>query len=228
MSKLIVFEGLDGAGKSTQINLLRSYLDLQGIDNKYLHFPRIDCPFFGELIARFLRGEFGEVDTVDPYLVAILYAADRDNAKGTIVSWLEAGKLVILDRYFFSNLAFQCAKIDSKEEKQRMRSWITSLEFDYYKIPKPDLSLFLHVPFEFVAERLQQERQGDDRVYLQGLKDIHEESFQLQRNVNKEYIFLTNTNNDFELIEGFTNNGLLSSNEIHENILRILSQKGIC
>ena len=67
---LIVLEGLDGAGKSTQIRRLRSYLREEGLDSEYLHFPRFDAPFFGELIARFLRGEFGSAKQVDPYLVA--------------------------------------------------------------------------------------------------------------------------------------------------------------
>ena len=76
---LIVLEGLDGAGKSTQIRRLRSYLREEGLDSEYLHFPRFDAPFFGELIARFLRGEFGSAKQVDPYLVALIYAAARKN-----------------------------------------------------------------------------------------------------------------------------------------------------
>lgn len=228
MSNLIAIEGLDGAGKSTQINLLRTYLEIKGIDNEYLHFPRIDCPFFGELIARFLRGEFGEVDNVDPYLVAALYAADRNDAKTMIISWLETGKLVILDRYFFSNLAFQCAKVEDSINKRNLRDWITSLEFDYYQIPRPDLSLFLHLPLELISERLKVQRLGSDRDYLHGQIDIHEDSLDLQIKVNDEYVFLTNTNEDFYLIECFENDYLLSSEEINNHIIRLLNNKGIC
>ncbi len=70
----IVLEGLDGAGKSTQIRLLRRLLSERGVESEYIHFPRFDAPVYGELIARFLRGGFGGVNEVDPYLVALLFA----------------------------------------------------------------------------------------------------------------------------------------------------------
>ena len=108
---LIVLEGLDGAGKSTQIDLLQQLLASRGLRYEYLHFPRFDAPIYGELIARFLRGELGAVDAVDPYVVALLYAGDRADAAPVIRRWLDEGKFVILDRYVYSNVAYQCAKI---------------------------------------------------------------------------------------------------------------------
>ena len=95
---LIVLEGLDGAGKSTQIDLLQQLLASRGLRYEYLHFPRFDAPIYGELIARFLRGELGAVDAVDPYVVALLYAGDRADAAPVIRRWLDEGKFVILDR----------------------------------------------------------------------------------------------------------------------------------
>ena len=70
----IVLEGLDGAGKSTQIRMLKELFARRGVACRYLHFPRFDAPVFGDLIARFLRGELGTVEAVDPYLVALLFA----------------------------------------------------------------------------------------------------------------------------------------------------------
>ena len=99
----IVLEGLDGAGKSTQIRMLRQLLAERGVESEYVHFPRFDAPVYGELIARFLRGEFGGVNEVDPYLVALLFAGDRAAAGPQIRAWIAEGKAVVLDRYVYSN-----------------------------------------------------------------------------------------------------------------------------
>ena len=113
---LIVLEGLDGAGKSTQIERLRAHIEGRGMKTEYLHFPRFDAPVYGDLIARFLRGELGSVDKVDPYVVALLFAGDRADAAATIRGWMEQGCVVILDRYVYSNVAYQCSKLVEVEE----------------------------------------------------------------------------------------------------------------
>jgi len=185
---LIVLEGLDGAGKSTQIAMLRDWLASTGLASEYLHFPRFDAPVFGELIARFLRGDMGRLEQVDPYLVALLYAGDRADAAPHIRSWLGQGKAVILDRYVYSNVGYQCAKIDDPDRRRRLREWILELEYEYYGIPRPDLSLFLDVPFAFTRSKLTRTRRGDDRSYLNGAEDIHEASLTLQQRVRRVYL----------------------------------------
>ncbi|MBR2072934.1 MAG: dTMP kinase [Alistipes sp.] len=185
----IVLEGVDGSGKSTQIANLKRLFAEQGIPTEYLHFPRFDAPYFGDLIARFLRGELGSVEQVDPYVVAMLYAGDRRDAAEMIRGWIAEGRVVICDRYVYSNIGYQCAKVAEKEERERLREWILSLEYDYFKIPRPDVSLFLDVPFAFTERKLlQEQREGDDRAYLHGKKDIHEQSMDLQRQVRQVYI----------------------------------------
>ena len=185
---LIVLEGLDGAGKSTQIDLLQQLLASRGLRYEYLHFPRFDAPIYGELIARFLRGELGAVDAVDPYVVALLYAGDRADAAPQIRQWLAEGKAVVLDRYVYSNVGFQCAKLPAGEERDRLADWIVNLEFGHNALPRPDLSLFLDVPFAFTERKLSEAREGDDRDYLQGGQDIHEASLQLQQDVRSVYL----------------------------------------
>ena len=164
----IVLEGLDGAGKSTQIRMLRQLFADRGAASEYVHFPRFDSPVYGELIARFLRGEFGGVGQVDPYLVALLFAGDRADAAPQIRQWLAAGKVVILDRYVYSNVGFQCAKLPAGKERDRLAEWIVNLEFGYNGLPRPDMSLFLDVPFAFTERKLTEVREGDDRNYLNG------------------------------------------------------------
>lgn len=94
----IVLEGVDGSGKSTQIANLRKMFAEKGVESEYLHFPRFDAPYYGDLIARFLRGELGGIEQVDPYIVALLYAGDRKDAATMIRQWLSEGKVVICDR----------------------------------------------------------------------------------------------------------------------------------
>ena len=149
----IVLEGLDGAGKSTQIRMLQELFARRGVACRYLHFPRFDAPVFGDLIARFLRGELGTVEAVDPYLVALLFAGDRGDAAAEIRQWLASGEAVVLDRYVYSNVAFQCAKLSSEEERRALKRWILDTEYGYYRLPRPDVSLFLDVPFSFTERR---------------------------------------------------------------------------
>ena len=184
----IVLEGLDGAGKSTQIRMLRRFFADRGVESEYVHFPRFDSPVYGQLTARFLRGEFGGVQEVDPYLVALIFAGDRADAAPQIRQWLAEGKAVVLDRYVYSNVGFQCAKLPAGEERDRLADWIVNLEFGHNALPRPDLSLFLDVPFAFTERKLSEVREGDDRDYLQGGQDIHEASLQLQQDVRSVYL----------------------------------------
>jgi dTMP kinase len=197
---LIVLEGLDGSGKTTQVNLLQKYFESQNVKSVFLHFPRFDAPVYGDLIASFLRGEFGDVDTVDPRLVALLYAGDRDNAAPKLRSWFDEGKVVILDRYVYSNIAFQCAKIPDSAKREKLREWIFNLEYNFFGIPRPDISIFLDVPFDFTVEKLKLHRDGTDRNYLNGKKDIHESDFDLQKRVREVYIDQINIDKNFVLV----------------------------
>ena len=138
---LIVLEGLDGAGKSTQIAMLREHFAILGLQVEYLHFPRFEAPVYGDMIARFLRGDLGSIESVHPMLVALLFAEDRRDASRLLREWLESGKVVILDRYIYSNIAFQCAKIKDKSVAKELRDWIFDLEFEKYGIPVPALKV---------------------------------------------------------------------------------------
>ena len=184
---LIVLEGLDGAGKSTQVKKLKEYLTERCGALEYIHFPRYDAPVYGDLIGRFLKGEFGSIDAVHPQLVALLFAEDRHGAAPQMREALAAGKVVLLDRYVYSNIAYQCAKLPAGAERLRLRDWIFDTEYGEFNLPVPDLNLFLDVPIGFVEKSLAAHRQGDDREYLQGGQDIHEASIRFQEAVRDLY-----------------------------------------
>ena len=215
----IVLEGLDGAGKSTQIKLLRRMVEATGRECEYLHFPRFDAPIYGDMIARFLRGELGSVEQVNPYLVALLYAGDRADAARMINGWLGEGKCVIVDRYVYSNIGYQCAKVAPEEERKRLREWILRTEYEEFGIPRPTVSLFLDVPFGFTEAKLTAQREGDDRNYLAGGVDIHEKSLDLQRRVREVYLEAASADGELQVVDCSTAEGSMASpEEIFERV----------
>ena len=225
----IVLEGGDGAGKSTQIANLREMFAQRGIESEYLHFPRFDAPYFGEMIARFLRGELGSVEQVDPYIVALLYAGDRADMAPQIRKWQEEGKVVIVDRYVYSNIGYQCAKIADREARLKLNDWILNLEYEVNGIPRPDVSLFLDVPFAFTEKRLTEQREGDDRTYLNGATDIHEQSLSLQQRVREVYIESSERDSELLVVDCSNAEGAMASPEeifarIEQTIAPLLNQ----
>ncbi len=184
---LIVLEGLDGAGKSTQVKRLRKYLEEKFGTLEYIHFPRYDAPVYGNLISRFLRGDFGANNAVHPQLVALLFAEDRHGAVPEMKQTLANGVPVLLDRYVYSNIAYQCAKLEDAKEAEDLRQWIFETEYNNFELPVPDLNIFLDVPISFVESKLASARQGDDRDYLEGGQDIHEADIQFQIKVRDHY-----------------------------------------
>ena len=184
---LVVLEGLDGAGKSTQVKKLREYLESIFGSLEYIHFPRYDAPVYGELISRFLRGDFGSNETVHPQLVALLFAEDRHGAAPEMKRVLTSGGTVLLDRYVYSNIAYQCAKLKDAEEAADLREWICNTEYGDFDLPRPDLNIFLDVPIGFVESKLKSQRGGADRDYLEGGQDIHEADIEFQKRVRDIY-----------------------------------------
>ena len=184
---LVVLEGLDGAGKSTQVKKLRTYLESLFGSLEYIHFPRYDAPVYGELISRFLRGDFGSNEQVPPQLVALLFAEDRHGAAPEMKATLNAGGHVLLDRYVYSNIAYQCAKLPNPNEADDLREWIFNTEYGAFDLPRPDLNIFLDVPIGFVESKLKSLRGGADREYLEGAQDIHEADIEFQKRVRAIY-----------------------------------------
>lgn len=198
---LIVIEGLDGSGKSTQVKRLKAYLETLGKPLEYIHFPRYDSPVYGELIGKFLRGGFGSIDTVHPQLVALLYAEDRRTAVPRMRETLDNGGIVLLDRYVYSNIAYQCAKMEDAGERKELRQWIFDTEYKEFGLPVPDLNIFLDVPIGFVEQKLESTRKGDDRDYLEGKSDIHEADIEFQKKVRHVYAMQCEIDPDFIRID---------------------------
>ena len=211
---LIVLEGLDGAGKSTQVKKLKAYLHEKCGKLEYIHFPRYDAPLYGDLISRFLRGDFGSNDSVHPQLVALLFAEDRHDAAPIIKKILLEGGTVLLDRYVYSNIAYQCAKLSDKGEAKRLRDWIFDTEYKLFDESVPDLNIFLDVPISFVKKNLEKDRVGNDRDYLLGAQDIHESSIAFQTKVREIYLQQAALDPSFKVVNCSGPEGEMLSSEV--------------
>jgi len=223
IGSLIAFEGLDGSGKSTQVRMLLRTLRERHIPHERIAFPRTGVGAYGEAIAMFLRGEFGSVDEVNPYLLAALFAGDRAAAKSQIEDQLRAGHLVVADRYSYSNFAFQAAKLHDEKKKEHFLAWARRLEFHTNQLPIPSLTIFFDAPISMVESNLHSRRTKERRDYLRGLPDIHESSISLQELVAVEYRSFSNADPDFIRIEVSGRPPV----DIHREVLDVLSHRGI-
>ncbi len=210
---LIVVEGLDGAGKSTQVSLLREYLQRRCPSLQYIHFPRYDAPVYGDLISSFLRGEFGNINEVHPRLVALLYAEDRHGASPSMKEVLSRGGTILLDRYVYSNIAYQCAKIPDEKQRSDLRNWILETEYGDFGLPKPDINIFLDVPLSFIRSNLLSHREGQDRGYLSGRGDIHEADLSFQERVRDQYVLQASLDPSFRRVDCSGEDGGIDSVE---------------
>jgi dTMP kinase len=155
---LIVFEGIDGAGKRTQVSRLAAALEARNIAWESFSFP-VYHTFFGRLIERYLSGEFGPLDQVDPHFSAMLFAGDRLKQKEKILDALGDGKTVLADRYVASNMAHQGARVPPAE-RAAFLEWLCKLEYGAYELPVEDLVLYLRINPDEAQDRMAQRRAG--------------------------------------------------------------------
>ncbi|MGI6270151.1 MAG: dTMP kinase [Candidatus Howiella sp.] len=184
MGKLIVLEGLDGSGKSTQLARLPDVLRARGIEAKTISFPDYDDPS-STLVKMYLAGDFGkEPGAVNAYAASIFYAADR--YASFVRYWreaYEAGRVILAGRYISSNAIHQTAKLPRAEWAGYI-DWLYALEVGKIGIPAPDLTLYLDMPVE-VSERLLSGRYAGD----EGKKDLHERDRDYQRTCREAAAF---------------------------------------
>lgn len=169
MGKLIVIEGTDGSGKSTQFRMLWEALESENVPFQHIVFPRYQEES-SALIRMYLGGKFGEKPSdVNAYAASAFYAVDRyASYKRDWGKWYEAGGLVLSDRYTTSNAVHQASK-EPEEQQEQFLHWLYDFEYDKLGLPRPDLTIYLDVPTDF-TEKLLRHREAD-----MGTKaDIHE------------------------------------------------------
>lgn len=169
MGKLIVIEGTDGSGKSTQFRLLSERLERDGVAFKHIVFPRYQEES-SALIRMYLGGQFGtNPSDVNAYAASAFHAVDRfASYKMDWGKWYEDGGVVLSDRYTTSNAVHQTSK-EPADKQGAFLSWLYDFEYDKLQLPRPDLTLYLDVPTDF-TEKLLRHREQDTNTKA----DIHE------------------------------------------------------
>lgn len=145
--RLIVIDGADGSGKATQSRMLVERLRANGHTVEHLDFPRYEHNHFGKLIRECLDGKRGDFMATDARIASVLYAADRYESRQMLHEWLQEGKIVVLDRYVSANMMHQGAKIQDEDEAEDFLSWLDHMEHTVFKLPRPDLIIYLDVPY---------------------------------------------------------------------------------
>ena len=173
MGKLIVIEGTDGSGKSTQFRLLSQRLEQEQVSFRHIVFPRYDQES-SALIRMYLGGEFGSKPSdVNAYAASSFYAADRfASYKMDWGQWYEEGGLILSDRYTTSNAVHQASK-EPAEKQNEFLHWLYDFEYDKLKLPRPDLVIYLDVPTDF-TEKMLRGREAATNTKA----DIHEQDMQ--------------------------------------------------
>lgn len=173
MGKLIVIEGTDGSGKSTQFRLLTDRLESEQVKFQKLVFPQYSEPS-SALIRMYLGGEFGKSPSdVNAYAASAFYSVDRYASYRKVWGkWYEEGGLVVSDRYTTSNAVHQTSK-EPEDKREDFLNWLYDFEYDKLGLPRPDLVIYLDVPTDF-TEKMLRHRESETNTHA----DIHEQDMQ--------------------------------------------------
>jgi dTMP kinase len=220
--KLIVIDGTDGSGKATQTNLLVKHLEQDGKKVKIIDFPDYYSNFFGKFIGHCLSEQYYNFVKVHPKIASVLYAADRFESKNKIEKWLFWGNIVIANRYVSANQIHQGGKITNTKKRESFLKWLAQMEYEVFKIPKPDVVFFLSVPIPTALELIHQRNKSENRNYLGKKKnkkeDVHEKDVQFLENSRKSALWLAKTQKDWIKIECVKNGILKNRENIHQEI----------
>jgi dTMP kinase len=208
--RLIVIDGTDGSGKTTQLHLLKEKLEAEGFGVAIADFPQYNQKSAG-MVEEYLSGKYGGVKDVTPYQASIFYAVDRFDASRQIREWLSEGKIVLCNRYTSSNMAHQGGKIDNPLERKVFFNWLSELEHDILKIPRPDLCLVLRVNAE-IAQQLAKDRGRED--WSGKTRDIHEENLEHLKKAEGVYCEIAENNHNYRLVNCTDEKGVMDREEI--------------
>lgn len=213
MGKLVVVEGADGSGKATQTTRLYERLRNLRVNVLRVSFPNYESES-SALIKMYLRGDFGgSAESVNPYAAAMFYAVDRFASFSTWKDFYNDGGIILADRYFASNMAHQAVKFSNKSDRENFWNWVEDIEIKKFKLPRPDITIFLDMPPE-ISAMLRQKR---------GRTDLHESDYNYMVKSYKMYVELAQKYN-WQTIKCAENNFARSSIDIEQDVFRLVEE----
>jgi dTMP kinase len=219
MSKLIVIEGLDGSGKSTQLELLISALEKDGKRVRKIKLPDYESPS-STLVKMYLGGEFGkDPNTVNAYAAGAFYAVDR-YASFTL-DWksdYESDKIIVADRYATSNSIYQTEKI-AEADWDSYLDWSADFEYNKLGIPKPDAVIYLDMPVD-ISQKLMTGRYGGN----ESKKDVHEADVAFLEKCRKSALYAA-SRQGWHIVECSNGKEPYSIEKIHNEIMKIVDEE---
>lgn len=218
-------DGIDGSGKATQVKLLEKRLKKEGLKVKTIDFPRYYNNFFGKLIGEYLSGVYGDFTQVDPRVGSVLYAADRFESSKQIEDWLKDGFIVIADRYVSANQIHQGGKIKNVKERKQFLDWLDVMEHSVFKIPRPDLVIYLDVPYEVSKTWLQKKVTLRKKKYLKGRVDVAEDNLTYLKNSRESALILQKQKKNWEKIECCKGTVCMLPEEVSKYVFNIVQKK---
>lgn len=216
----IVLDGNDGSGKATQAKLLKDYFAGKGIAVEQMDFPAYDRNFFGAFVGECLAGQHGDFVNMDPKIASVLYAADRFESSMEIRQLLNAGTIVIADRFASSNQIHQGGKIADLAERESFLRWLDRMEHEVFGIPRPDMILYLRVPLEVSLGLLQEKRAVKSNVLAEGEKDTVESDMDYLRNSITTAEWLLGNQKNWKEIDCMNEGALRAREDIHGDVVR--------
>lgn len=223
--KLIVVDGIDGSGKATQIKLLAKRLKKEGYRVKTIDFPRYYTNFFGRFIGEYLSGQYGDFIKVAPKLASVLYAADRFESSRAMKEWLNDGYVVLADRYVSANQIHQGGKIRRVKDREKFLTWLDTMEHKVFDIPRPDLVIFLDVPYEVSKLWLKKKVSQRKKKYLKGRKDVAEDNLLHLKISRDTALDLQKKNKNWKKISCCEGMVCQEPQEIHEEVFNLVKRK---
>lgn len=226
--KLIVIDGTDGSGKATQVDLLVKHLKKDGYEVKTVDFPEYYKNFFGRFIGHCLSEQYYNWINIHPKIASIAYAADRFESKTKIEEWLSNGYVVIANRYVSANQIHQGGKISNTKKRAQFIKWLDEMEYGVFKIPRPNLTLYLDLPTSTSLKLIAERNSIEKRKYLKKKEDVHESDVNFLINSRKSALWLVKTQKEFIQINcASKGQDLIRTREdiheeIYENVFKVL------